>query len=189
MGAMSWLRAQVFNLAAFAWGVAEATLFFIVPDVLLSWIGLRRGVRAAGIAAFWAACGAACGGAGMYLWSARAAAAARDAVAQVPAVSEAMMARAELAMGAHWFEATMLGPLSSTPYKVFAVLAPHADVGLLAFMLASVLARLPRFLLAGLGAAWIGRGLGRWLGAPWLLGLWAGFWVLFYVVFFTLMPS
>jgi len=30
------------GLAAFLWGLAEATCFFIVPDVLLSFIALRR---------------------------------------------------------------------------------------------------------------------------------------------------
>ena len=42
------------SVAALLWGFAEATLFFIVPDVLLSAIAVRRGrgaaLRAAGIA-------------------------------------------------------------------------------------------------------------------------------------------
>jgi hypothetical protein len=37
------------NAVAFLWGIAEATFFFIVPDVLLSWLALsshRRGLIA-----------------------------------------------------------------------------------------------------------------------------------------------
>lgn len=183
------IAGQTHNLAAFAWGVAEATLFFIVPDVILTWIGVRRGARAAAIASLWAACGAAVGGVAMYLWSAQAAADARAAVADVPAISDAMIARADAAMGANWFGATMMGPLSSTPYKVYAILAPHAEVGLLAFAAASVLARLPRFLVAGVAAALIGQALAKRLSARTIFILLAGFWVLFYAVFFVLMPS
>ena len=29
------------TIAAALWGVAEATLFFVVPDVLVGWIALR----------------------------------------------------------------------------------------------------------------------------------------------------
>src|SRR5437868_1692315 len=55
--------------AALAWGYAEATLFFLVPDVLLSWVALRD-PRAAGVACFWALAGALLGGATMYAWGA-----------------------------------------------------------------------------------------------------------------------
>jgi hypothetical protein len=186
---MPWLKQYAHNLAAFAWGVAEGTLFFIVPDVILTWIGVTRGLRAAGVASLWAACGAAFGGVGMHLWSQHAAAAARAAVREVPAITEAMISGAQTQMEAHWFSAMMLGPLSSTPYKVYAVLAPHAGVGMLVFALASVLARLPRFLIAGFAAAAIGRALAKRLSPRAILMLLAGFWSLFYVVFFTLMPS
>ena len=54
------------------------------------------------------------------------AAAARAAVLAVPAVSEAMVARAFDAVRGDWFGATMLGPLSSTPFKVYAILAFNA---------------------------------------------------------------
>jgi membrane protein YqaA with SNARE-associated domain len=49
--------------AAALWGFAEATLFFIVPDVLLSIIAVRRGRRPAWIAMAWTIAGAIAGGA------------------------------------------------------------------------------------------------------------------------------
>ncbi len=30
-----------------AWGMAEAVLWFVVPDVFLTWVAMRRGVRPA----------------------------------------------------------------------------------------------------------------------------------------------
>ena len=77
---MNTLRQHALDIAAFLWGVAEATLFFFVPDVLLSYIGVKRGVRATVRASIIAAAGAAIGGAFMYLWSAVDFTAARDAV-------------------------------------------------------------------------------------------------------------
>jgi membrane protein YqaA with SNARE-associated domain len=184
------LRKQTLNLAAFAWCVAEATLFFIVPDVLLSFIGLRRGARPALVACLAAALGAAAGGVLMYLWSASDPAAAHAAVLAVPAISADMGQAARDAMQTQgWFPATIEGPLSRTPYKLYAVLAPEAGAPLWLFAAASILARLPRFLVISLGCVLIAR-----IGAPrfgmatltWALSLG---WVLFYVAFFALTPG
>ncbi len=177
------------DIAAFIWGVAEATLFFFVPDVLLSYIGLKRGVKDAARASLIAAIGAGVGGAIMYLWSASDPATAREAVLAVPAISDAMAARAGEAMADNWFMATFLGPISSTPFKVYAILAPYAGASLPAFALAGIIARLPRFLIVSIGVALIGRALTPRVSPrvqTWLL---AGAWVLFYAVFFALMPN
>jgi hypothetical protein len=113
----AWLRQNALDVAAFIWGVAEATLFFFVPDVLLSYIGLRRGTKLALRASIIAAVGAGCGGVIMYLWSTNDPAMARKAVLAVPAISEAMAQRAEQAMAGNWFLATVLGRFTSTPFK------------------------------------------------------------------------
>jgi membrane protein YqaA with SNARE-associated domain len=183
------VKRHAWSIAAFAWGVAEGTLFFIVPDVILSLIGLKRGARDAAFASLIAAIGAACGGIVMCLWSAHDPAAAHAAVNAVPAVSDAMMARAQYDMGEHWFYATALGPLTSTPYKVFAVLAPQAGVPLVLFAIGSVFARLPRFLLASVAAALARRWLGRWFSERALTYALAVFWIGFYAIFFSVMTA
>jgi membrane protein YqaA with SNARE-associated domain len=190
MSVEGYVKRHALSLAAFVWGFAEATLFFFVPDVLLSYIGLKRGVKAAAGASVLAAFGAALGGAAMYMWSAADPAAARAAVLAVPAISEAMLMRAFEAMREDWFMATMLGPLSSTPFKVYAILALHAGgAPLSAFALAGFVARLPRFLIVASGTALIGQALGRWLNERQLLWVLIGAWLLFYAVFFALMPN
>lgn len=184
------MKKHALNIAAFVWGVAEATLFFFVPDVLLSYIGLKRGVKSAAAASVIAAIGAGLGGAIMFAWSSSDPDTAREAVLAVPAISEEMVARARDAMGTHaWFGATMLGPLSSTPFKVYAILAPYAGASLPAFALAGVAARLPRFLIVSIGVALIGRALSRWLSERQLLWLLVGAWLLFYAAFFAIMPN
>ncbi len=186
---MSALRRHALNLAAFFWGLAEATLFFIVPDVLLSYVGLKRGARAGALASVFAAIGAGVGGAIMYSWAVADAQAARAAVLAVPAVSEAMAANAEAAMAQNWLLATFAGPLSSTPFKLYAVLAPGADAGLIAFTLLGALARLPRFLIVSAAAALIGRLLLGRLSPRAQTWAWAGAWLAFYAAFLALMPN
>lgn len=183
------MRKHALNFAAFIWGVAEATLLFIIPDVLLSYIGVKRGPQAAKFASLYAAVGAASGGVIMYLWSASDFDTARAIVERVPAISDSMIGTAAWNMGGNWIVATFLGPLSATPYKVFAIVAPHEGAPLLAFALASVLARLPRFLVISIGVSLIGRALSRWLSERQLLWVLIGAWLLFYAVFFALMPN
>src|SRR5690606_19561898 len=48
-------------VAAFLWGVAEAIYFFVVADVLLTFIAVAYGLRAGLVASLAAALGAACG--------------------------------------------------------------------------------------------------------------------------------
>jgi len=125
----------------------------------------------------------------MYLWSAHDPITVSQAVSVVPAISDVMIEQAAEDMRMNWFDATLLGPLSSTPFKVYAMIAPHVGVSLPAFALAAIVARLPRFLIVSVGAAWIGRLLEPKLGprAPFLILI--GAWLLFYVAFFALMPN
>ena len=186
---MKVLKVLGHNVAAFVWGLAEATLFFIVPDVLLSYVGLKQGSRAAAIASVYAAVGAGIGGALMFAWSAACADAAREAVLAIPAINEAMVTRAADAMADNWFLATLLGPLTSTPFKVYAILAPHAGTELIAFALAGVIARLPRFLITSIGVALIGRLLTPRVSPKIQMWLFAGAWLSLYAAFFASTPN
>lgn len=176
------------NLAAALWGFAEATLFFIVPDVLLSFVALRC-LRAAWIACLFATAGALAGGALMYAWGS---ASPEDAVAaldRVPAVSVEMVERVRSDLERQGLWALMVGPFRGTPYKIYAVESAGLGVSLPVFLAVSVPARLVRFVLVSLIAAWLSE---RWFGSwsagrkRWTLGC---FWILFYAGFLVLMPS
>jgi membrane protein YqaA with SNARE-associated domain len=134
------------NLAALIWGFAEATLFFIVPDVLLSWIALDQ-PRKAWVACGWAVGGALAGGAVMYAWGAIDVHSALAALEHVPAVSRAMCAGVGDQIQNYGIGAVFLGPIRGAPYKIYAVQAGacHINIGL--FLVVSVPARLIRFAL------------------------------------------
>jgi membrane protein YqaA with SNARE-associated domain len=138
---------------AFLWGFAEGTLFFILPDVMLSFVALYRPRRA-----LWhmlaMLTGAVLGGSVMYVWATHGQE-ARHAVAGVPAVSPEMFERAERDWERYGLSGMSLGPVRGIPYKVYAVEAP-AKSTLLDFALLSIPARLWRFVVVWLGFAGAG---------------------------------
>lgn len=176
------------TIVAAVWGLAEATAFFLVPDVYLTAVALRDR-RAALRACVAALAGALLGGCVMYTWGARDAAAARALLERVPAISQGMVARVEEEIAAHGALAIFAGPLRGTPYKTYAVLAGERGEGLGRFLALSVPARLLRFLLLTLLAAWVAaRPLAGWsLRAK--RALHAALWGAFYSAYFLLMPS
>lgn len=172
------------------WGAAEGFLFFIVPDVVIGLVAMRRGVRAGIVAALLAATGAAVGGSALYLWSSARPEQAKAAVRAVPAVSGSMITRAEADMRREgWLPAALKGPTTSTPYKVYAMLAPSQGVGLPAWAAAALPIRLPRFLLVAAGFALLGAALRDRFSPRALLGAFTLGWVLFYGWFWFSVPG
>jgi membrane protein YqaA with SNARE-associated domain len=138
------------NLIAMLWGLAEATLFFILPDVLLTWIALDDD-RLAWKACLWALVGALIGGSVMYGWGAYDAGTALAVLDYVPAVSQTMSDAVGEQIRTQGIVALFLGPISGIPYKIYAVQAGATQQNLLVFLCVSALARLMRFMsLTGL---------------------------------------
>lgn len=127
-----------------AWGFAEATLFFIVPDVLLTWIALRDG-RAAWRACLWALAGALIGGVVMYTWGAYAPASTQAALDRIPAINAAMIETVRQQLAAEGALALARGPIGGVPYKIYAAQAGASDVPFWLFLVVSLPARFARF--------------------------------------------
>lgn len=170
--------------------MAEASLFFIVPDLLISYLALTRGFKAGAWASLLAAVGAVVGGAAIFLWSAQQPISAYRAVEAVPAISDAMIADARADIAANgWFVAAVKGPLTSTPYKVYALLAPHAGAHLTAFAPAALPVRLPRFLFVALCFGLIGHLIRARIDRRILLAAFTSGWLLFYGWFWLTHPG
>jgi membrane protein YqaA with SNARE-associated domain len=173
---------------ALLWGFAEATLFFIVPDVLISIVVIRSGWRRGIACALIAALGAAVGGLTMYAFAAHAPDAAQAVVAAVPAIDLVMIERngAAFAEGGYW--AMLRGSFGGVPYKIYAVAAGAQHRAWPLFVLLSPLVRLPRFFLTVLLTAIGDRLAARWLTMRGRLGALIAFWVIFYAIYFVVMP-
>ncbi|HWC63814.1 MAG TPA: hypothetical protein VG501_09345 [Rhizomicrobium sp.] len=178
---------MIWLFAAALWGAAEASFFFIVPDVLLTYIALRFSPWRASSACSVAALFAGFAGAGMWLWGSRDPDAARAAMLLVPAVGPDLLARVsdELAGGA-WPFRMLAGAVSGIPYKLYAVEAGARHVPLLLFLPISFVARLARFVLTTgftLAARFLLLRMGK---SNWAVAIWAFAWCLVYAVYFTL---
>lgn len=173
---------------AFTWGLAEATVFFIVPDVLLTRLALKD-FRSAWIASLWALGGALLGGTALYLAARNGVAAfLPDAFDWIPGISPGLIERTGSALQSQGLPALASGALSGQPYKLYAVHAGLQKIPFLPFIAASAVARLARFLLTAALVWAIGLGLRR-LSERSRLRLHLGGWVAFYVFYFTVMPG
>jgi len=172
---------------ALAWGFAEATLFFVVPEVLITWVALER-LRLAVAASLWALLGALAGGALMFWWGAARHDQALAAVERVPAVSVEMLAEIEYSLGEHGPRAMIPGAFIGRPYKAYAVQSPAVGISPLAFLAASVPARLVRFLLAAVVTGGCAHLLRR-RPARRKRAVFVAFWVTLYALFWTLVPG
>jgi membrane protein YqaA with SNARE-associated domain len=178
-------HSKIAAVVALGWGFAEATFFFVVPDVwigLLTLFGWRAGLRAVCSAVM----GALVGGAVMYRVGAQL---DRDRsarlLAAVPAISPAVVARVEAEMREHGPSSMMLGPLRGTPYKIYARTAGVQGHPLGTVLLWTIPARGARFFLLAAVAGlygWLVRRITRRMG--WLLGPYLLAWALFYVRYF-----
>jgi hypothetical protein len=136
------------------WGLAEATLFFIVPDVLLTLVALFSFRRSARVLAY-ILLGALAGGTIMFYLGAKNPAESKAIVLHVPFVSAAMFDKTAQSFQRDGIWALTKGPGNGIPYKVYCVQASRHS-GLLLFLVVSLLARLERFALFWLIAGAIG---------------------------------
>jgi hypothetical protein len=160
---------------AFTWGAAEASFFFLVPDIFLSWVAMKAPRRV------WmhlasAVLGALLAGWLMFAWASRSMQ-AREFVAAVPRVSAAMSEQANDDLRRHGALGTINGPARGVPYKVYAVQAPSHGISASAFLAASVPARLWRMLATVLAFAALGVVLRRLRRQHWGTPLHGFFWV------------
>jgi len=176
-------------IAAFVWGFAEATFFFVVPDVLLSFVTQRRGLRAGLAGAVFAVAGAAAGGMAMFWLGWAYADKVRSALDALPAISPEMIASAGPALADRPFSALLAAAFSGAPYKVFAAAAAGAGLSAPAFLAMSVVARAPRFLATVIATACVDRLAAKQLGLRTRRLVLAALWIVFYAVYWSVMPG
>lgn len=176
------------KLFAFIWGLAEATLFFIVPDVLLTAVGLKN-LKQGLLLCVYALAGALIGGLIIYYWGKYSPVNALATVEKVPAISTDLTHYVAIEMQDKGIWAILLGPLTGTPYKIYAAQAANTGISIWAFMLISIPARLLRFMLNTVLCHYLARIVNRAGVTTPSLYLLLGGWVLFYSVYFSLMPG
>jgi membrane protein YqaA with SNARE-associated domain len=181
-------RLVLLLVLAFVWGLSEATIFFIVPDVIISAIALEYGFRKGLVAAGISVLGAVLGGALIYAWGKIDIVGARAVFELLPAIAPSTIARATTEMSEPLIGTSMLkGSMTGVPFKLYASEAGAIGISLWTFIALTPLVRLPRFLIAATGAALARRFAPGFFQSPRLklLGL---FWVVFYAIYWMSAP-
>lgn len=172
------------EILAALWSFAESTLFFIVPDVLLTWLAIRlprRGLRAC----YWALGGALAGAVTMLAWARAAPESAEAALLLVPGISPPLLELVRGQLVADGLPALLGGPVQGVPFKVYVVEAAVLDLSAWTVLAVSVPARLLRFLLVTLLAIGLLRGPFRRLSTRTVRVLHVVLWTAFYVLYFV----
>lgn len=172
--------------AAGLWGFAEASVFFIVPDVLLTFLA-QTSLRRALLAGLAAAICASLGGAAVYGLALGSPDTAHAVLLAIPGISAELVARVADLLRSGLLQGLVAGSLSGAPYKIFAVEAATSGVPLIPFLLASLPARFLRFLLASLVSWLVFAKLLSGLALRTRRLLLAGFWLVFYAGYFAAM--
>lgn len=181
---LHWLLGVPGMALALAWGAAEGSFFFIVPDVITSLTTLFS-VKKSLLQMLFVTVGSLAAGVSLFQWSQADYSTARNAVDYVPFVRESMFSKVQQDFDAYGARALLVGPTQGIPYKVYAIEAP-GRCPLLPFLLVSVPARLERLLLSWVVFATAGFGLRkirRWPVAA--IVFHAGYWICVYVYYWT----
>lgn len=182
------MKTSTDKFLAALWGLAEATVFFVVPDVLLSWYALdniKRGL----LACLYALAGALLGGALVWYWGYLDPDSANALFASLPGINEALIDKVQAQSEDLGLMALMVGPLSGTPYKLYAAAAPGLNQGLLVFLLVSVPARLIRFVIVTTLIGVIAKLLRKWLKPETVMTVHLAGWAVFYAGYFWIMSA
>lgn len=180
-----WLLSPSGLRTAAAWGFAEATLFFIMPDIILTATALfsvRQSLRQMAAAVV----GALAGGALMYGMAVHDPASAKTLVQGVPFVRHRMFETVERDFQTAGIWAPCKGPTSGVPYKVYAVEAPRYT-GWFSFLLLSIPARLERLVVTWAIFASLGAFLRRNIQSHPLgaMGFHALYWIAIYTYYWS----
>lgn len=170
---------------AFLWGLAEATLFFIVPDVYLGFVALlhwRKGL----LATLVSVAGAMIGGAIVYTLAAANGAAINQLLVWIPLIGPEMVHTVAEQMQGSGLIAMVSGPLQTIPYKIYAAQAGQQHLPFIPFLLVTIPARLERFLPVALAGAALGRAFKKFIQrhTALVIGAYALMWVAVYVVYY-----
>ncbi len=175
-------------IIAFLWGLAEATLFFLVPDIYLGLVALfnwRRGLWATAATV----AGAIVGGAVMYALAANNSEAMIQLLGRIPLINADMVSGVGEQMRTEGLLAMVSGPLQGIPYKIYAVQAGAGRLPLISFLLLTIPARLERILPVAVAGAVVGLVFKKFIQrrATLVVGayglMWLGVYVLYYFRF------
>jgi len=178
---------MLIGLIGLIWGFSEATLFFLVPDIWLTWVVLHH-EEYSKPTYLWTLIGAMLGGTLMYLWGMSRPNQVTALLDKVPAISENLIATSAMNLNDSSFLAMLTGSFSGTPYKLYASQAYQANLSLISFLAITIPARLARWIVLGLVTFGIKHVMPRHQSNR-LTMIWMSLWILNYLFYFSVMEN
>ena len=129
---------------SFLWAFFEATFFFIIPDVWLSYNSidsLKKGFQNV----IFALIGALLGGTLMYILGSYNITSINSMLIKIPLIDATIINQVKESIQSDGLLAIFLGPLKGIPYKIYASYSGALTLNYLMFMLISIFARGIRF--------------------------------------------
>lgn len=179
-------RPTLTETAGSLWGLAEATMFFVVPDVLLSAVALTS-IRRALLLSVWVLAGALVGGTLMWLLGHTNLVKGTELLVLLPAIDTAMIADVRHQLESSGLPALFTGPVTGTPYKIYALQSGGLGISLVQFLLVSMPARMLRFVVVIMAVRGASKLLERWLNLRWRQLVLSLSWLAFYAWYFYAM--
>ena len=173
-------------LVSFLWGFAEATVFFIVPDVWLTALALKSRGKKLFFAVGFSVLGALAGGILIYWAAGHSQSQIFSLFDRIPGIQMNLIEDARQMMTRHGLMALPIGIFQGIPYKIFAAQWCLEGGSLPPFLLMSVVARAGRFLFA-VGITRLICSVSEARIKNWKeirMGLLISFWVIFYLFYF-----
>ena len=174
------------NFLAIAWGLIEGSVFFIVPDILLTYLALKDPRRATK-ACLWALVGALVGGTAMFCWGNYNLKGAEGFLTEIPAIDKQLLQKVEGQIENDGVKATFYGPITGRLYKIYSVYAGAKGISFPSFLLVSIPARLLRFILLTWITWWVASKLLAKLQVRSRTLILSGIWIAFYGWYFSVM--
>jgi membrane protein YqaA with SNARE-associated domain len=170
-------------LISLIWGFAEATLFFIVPDVFITFVALKD-IRSSVIASVFSALGAIPGGMIMYIFGKKYPESSIRVINKIPAVPYRIIQDVEKQLKTMGYKALFIGTFTGKPYKIYGVLSGKLNFSFPLFLLVSFPARIVRFILLGITVGFISDKVKFFFPYELLVIIHITCWTIFYIFFF-----
>jgi membrane protein YqaA with SNARE-associated domain len=140
---------KLWAIGSFLWGFLEGTVFFIIPDVLISFIALqsfRFGVYSASFTLLGSLIGAMCMMQLASLFD------VYEFLIHIPLISDAQIHVAQSHLEQYGAQGVMYGPTTGIPHKIYSLYASLMHLSPVWYLWYSALSRYARFLIVALGS-------------------------------------
>ena len=176
---------MIYFIASFLWSGLEASIFFIVPDVLLTFIVLEKNLKTAFKALVYALAGSLLGGLCIYSLATNYPQTMTSVLKIIPGISESLISVVKEDINKHGVLSFLLGATKGIPYKVYAVEWGMLSKSFLDFIIITIFARGLRFLATIFIAQGLKSLLNKWFKSKKInIIIFLIVWILFYTFYF-----